>query len=60
VSAVRNPRVLSHREAARLLQAARAHSAWAGLVVGVALVTGWRIPEVTRRLRRLTPKGVTR
>jgi len=59
MSAVRSPRVLSHREAARVLHAALTYSAWAGLIVGLALVTGWRVPEVARRLRRLS-QGVTR
>jgi hypothetical protein len=52
-------RVLSQDEAARILRAAMARSGWVGLVVGVALVTGWRLPEVARRLRSLS-QGVTR
>ena len=59
MSAGRSPSVLTQDEAARVLQAAMDHSGWAGLVVGVALVTGWRLPEVVRRLRWLG-QGVTR
>jgi hypothetical protein len=36
-----------------------ARPAWAGLVVGLMLVTGWHIADVTRRLRSLG-QGVTR
>jgi hypothetical protein len=35
------------------------HSGSAALLVGVALVTGWRLPEVVRRLRWLG-QGVTK
>jgi integrase len=59
MSAVRSPRFLSHAAAARVLQAAMARSAWDGLVVGIALVTGQRVPEVVHRLRWLG-QGVTR
>lgn len=59
MSAVRSPRVLSHEEAARVLQAAMARSAWDGLVVGIALLTGQRVPEIVHRLRWLC-QGVTR
>jgi hypothetical protein len=59
MSAGRSPSVLTQDEAARVLHAAMARSAWDGLVVGLMLVTGWRLPEVTRRLRWLG-QGVTR
>ena len=59
MSAGRSPSVLTQDEAARVLQAAMARSASDGLVVGVALVTGWRVPEVARRLRWLSG-GVSR
>ena len=59
MSAARSPRFLSHDEAARVLQAAMARSAWDGLVVGLMLVTGWHIAEVARRVRSLS-QGVTR
>jgi integrase len=59
VSARRSPAVLSRREAGRILKEAQSQSAQAGLVVGLALVSGWRISEVARRLRGLRP-GVTR
>ena len=59
MSAVGSPRVLSQDESARVLRAAMSRSAWAGLVVGVALVTGWHISEVARRVRSLS-QGVTR
>jgi hypothetical protein len=51
--------VLTQDEAARVLEAAMARSAWDGLVVGIALVTGWHIADVARRLRSLS-QGVTR
>lgn len=57
--AVRSPRFLTQEEAARVLQAAMARSAWDGLVVGIALVTGQRVPEIVHRLRWLG-QGVTR
>ena len=59
MSAVRRSRVLSRRESARVLRAAVSRSAWAGLVVGLMLVTGWHISEVARRVRSLS-QGVTR
>ena len=57
----RGPGVLSRREASRILKAAQqsSPSARAGLVVGLALVTGWRVSEVARRLRG-SSQGVTR
>ena len=51
--------VLSRCEAGRILKAAQPESALAGLVVGLALVTGWRVSEVARRLRGLS-QGVKR
>ena len=57
MSAVQRPRGLSREDAAVLLQAAMARSAWDGLVVGLMLVTGWRVSKVAGALRRL---GVTR
>jgi hypothetical protein len=57
MSAVQRPRVLSHEDAARVLQAAMARSAWDRLVVGLMLVTGWHVSKVAGALRRL---GVTR
>jgi len=59
MSPVRRRRVLSQREAARVLHAALSRSAWDGLVVGLMLVTGWHISEVARRVRSLS-QGVTR
>ena len=59
MSAARGLSMLSRHDAARVWQAAQRHSARVGLVVGIALVTGWRVPEVARRLRRLS-QGVTR
>ena len=57
MSAGRSPRFLPQDEAARVLHAAMARSAWDGLVVGLMLVTGWRVSKVAAALRRL---GVTR
>jgi RNA polymerase subunit RPABC4/transcription elongation factor Spt4 len=51
----RSPSVLTQDEAARVLHAAMARSAWAGLVVGLML----DVSEVARRLRSLS-QGVTR
>ena len=59
MSAGRSPSVLTQDESARVLRAAVSRSAWAGLVVGLMLVTGWHIAEVARRLRSLS-QGVTR
>jgi len=59
MSSGRSPSGLTQDEAARVLRAAMSRSAWAGLVVGIALVTGWRVAEVARRLRSLS-QGVTR
>jgi integrase len=59
MSGAHGPRVLTQDEAARVLHAAMARSAWDGLVVGLMLVTGWRVAEVARRLRSLS-QGVTR
>jgi integrase len=59
VSAVRSPSVLTQDEAVRVLHAAMARSAWDGLVVGLMLLTGWRVAEVARRVRSLS-QGVTR
>jgi hypothetical protein len=59
VSAGRSPSVLTQAEAARVLEAAMARSAWDGLAVGLMLVTGWHIADVAHRLRSLS-QGVTR
>ena len=59
MSAGRSPSVLTQDEAARVLHAAMAGSAWDGLVVGLMLVTGWRVAEVVRRLQSLSQR-VTR
>jgi hypothetical protein len=45
-----SPRVLSRHEAARVWQAAACESAWAGLVVGLALATGWTATAVAQAL----------
>jgi hypothetical protein len=57
MSAVRRPRVLSCDEAASVLQAAMARSGWAGLVVGLLLVTGWTVAEVAGAVRRLSAEA---
>jgi integrase len=57
VSAGRSPRVLTHDEAARVLEAAMARSAWDGLVVGLMLVTGWTVAEIAQAVRRLHAGG---
>ena len=53
----RSPRVLTQDEAARILQAALARSAWDGLVVGIALVTGWTAAEIAQAVRWLQAGG---
>ena len=53
----RSPSVLTQDEAARILQAALARSAWDGLVVGIALVTGWTAAEIAQAVRRLQAGG---
>jgi integrase len=59
MNAARSPSVLTQDEAARVLHAAMARSAWDGLVVGLMLLTGWRVAEVARRVRSLS-QGATR
>jgi integrase len=49
----RSPGVLTQDEAARVLQAAMARSAWDGLVVGLMLVTGRTVAEIAQAVRRL-------
>jgi hypothetical protein len=57
MSSGRSPSVLTQDEAARVLHAAMARSAWDGLVVGIALVTGWTEAEIAQAVRWLQVGG---
>jgi hypothetical protein len=57
MSAGRSPSVLTQDEAARVLHAAMARSAWDGFVVGLVLVTGWTVAGVAQAVRRLHAGG---
>jgi hypothetical protein len=57
MSAARSPSVLTQDEAARVWHAAAGRSAWASLVVGLILVTGWTVAEIAQAVRRLQAGG---